>query len=108
MAISSGDRRHSVIIQVNKPISDKKGGFHDNWVNLYQVGAAIWPINAKEATKNETQTLSISHKVRIPFIPEFKAEWRILFGSRYLSIVSIRNPEEANIELELLCKEVLK
>jgi len=48
-----------------------------------------------------------THQIRIWYYAGIKASWRVKFGSRFFSIESIVNHEERNVQMDLLCKEVL-
>jgi SPP1 family predicted phage head-tail adaptor len=69
--------------------------------------AAIWPASAKEARENMREGLTVTHTVRMYYRDGIDATMRVLFGNRSFDIVSIINPEEADVYLDLVCAEIL-
>lgn len=105
----SGILRHSVEIQSVTCVPDGMGGQTDSWATKAggTVRAAIWPISAIEQVRAGAQTMIGTHRVRIRYFPGISGKDRIKFGTRYFAIVSVMDREERNIEMELLCREVL-
>ena len=100
-----GQLNKLVTIQYPTVVPDAMGGFTDTWVQAATAWAAIWPTSAKETVESNSLAMVVSHKIRIRHRSVFKPEWRIKFGNRYFSIVSIINPNEKNEWLDLMCKE---
>ena len=94
-----------VELQQPTTTSDGIGGFTTVFSTIYTCFAAVWPISANEQIKNQQTSMEITHRVRIRYKSGIDASYRIKFGSRYFSIVSVINPNESNKMLELLCKE---
>jgi SPP1 family predicted phage head-tail adaptor len=103
--IRSGDLNKRITFQAKTTTSDGMGGPVVTWADVATVWAAIWPTSANETVQANATTMVISHRVRIRFRSVLKASWKIKFGNRYFSIVSIINPNEANEYLDLMCKE---
>jgi SPP1 family predicted phage head-tail adaptor len=82
------------------------GGFSQTWSTAATVRAAIWPISATEQKRAAAPTMTITHQVRIRYYANLRGDWRIKFGSRYFSVVSIINTNEKNEILDIMCKEV--
>jgi SPP1 family predicted phage head-tail adaptor len=70
------------------------------------VYAAIWPTSAKEQKQAAAPQMTITHQIRIRYYEGLSASWRIKYGTRYFSIVSIIDFEERRIYMDLLCREV--
>jgi len=102
-----GDLRHRVELQSTASVSDGMGGETLTWSTQAIVRAAIWPIPAIEQIRGGAPTMIGTHRVRIRYYSDLDPSWRIKFGDRYFSIVSIVNPDERNRSQELLCKEVI-
>lgn len=100
-----GDLSHRVVLQYQTFAADAMGGSVATWVDAATVWAAIWPTSAKEAIAANATTMEITHRIRLRFRLGVKASWRIKFGTRYFAIVSIINPNERGVMLDLLCKE---
>lgn len=109
--INPGELRHKISIQqYSKLINDygeveiKNNGI---WIDVVTVRAAIYPLSGKEFFAAETVNSEITHKVKIRYIEGLKPSMRIVFNNRIFSIESIINFQEKNIELQLLCKELV-
>lgn len=94
-----------ITIQSKTSTTDNLGGYNDVWSDLVTVFAAIWPVSASDVVANNTTTMIISHRVRIRYRNGIMSNMRIKFGARYFAIVSIINVNEANKQLDLMCKE---
>jgi SPP1 family predicted phage head-tail adaptor len=102
-----GDLRHRVELQAFTTIADGMGGGTATWSTEDTVRAAIWPVSVSEQVKAGSPTMVATHKVRIRYNEDLRAEWRVKFGDRYFSIVSIVNKDEKNAQMDLLCREVV-
>ena len=103
----SGDLRHSIELQSYTSTPNGMGGFLQSWSTTATVWAAIWPTSASEQKKAAAPTMVATHQIRIRYYPGLSAAWRVRFGLRYFSIVSIVNHEEHNVQVDLLCREVV-
>ena len=110
--INPGELRHRIVIQ--KP-SDIQNGYgeieintNENWTDVATVRAGIYPISGKEFFAAETVNSEITHKVKIRYIEGLTSNMRIKFDERYFKIISPPiDFQEKNIELQLLCKELI-
>ena len=100
-----GDLRHRMDWQSPRRVSDGAGGWTTTYETLVRTWVAIWPIRANELVASGQRSLEVTHKIRMRYRPEITTDWRGKFGSRYFSIVSAINPNEANRTIDLLCKE---
>jgi SPP1 family predicted phage head-tail adaptor len=100
-----GSLNKRILFQSIVKTTDGMGGFTYTWKDEVTCWAAIWPLSASEAVRDMQIMMLITHKIRIRFRSEMYPSWRIKFGDRYFSIVSIVNPNEAGKTLDLLCKE---
>ena len=102
-----GDLNKIIDIQSKTRVADGIGGFTETWATQCSgIYAAIWPVSAKEQIQSDQMSMIITHRIRIRYRSRIKSDWRIKYANRYFSIMSIINPNEANGNLELLCKEV--
>lgn len=99
------DYRHLVSLQNRTQVSDNMGSTTGIWSDVVEVYAALWPIKAGELTKDGKLTMEVTHKIKIRYYPGVLPGWRILFGTRTFDILSIVNPDERNITLDLVCRE---
>ena len=107
MSSGSGIFRHSVELQAATSTPNGMGGFVDTWATQATVRAAIWPTSATEQKKAGAQTMVATHTIRIRYYPGVSASWRVKFGDRYFSIASIVNRDEKNVQVDLVCREVV-
>lgn len=101
-----GDYNKLIEFQAPSKISDDMGGFTNSYSTIFDVFAAIWPINAKDQIQSDQMVMEITHKIRIRYRRILKSNWRIKYSNRYFAIVSIINLNESNRSLELRCKEI--
>ena len=100
-----GDLSRRIELQSPVDVSDGMGGVTRAWNLEGIVWAAIWPVSATERIQANAPTLVISHRVRIRYRSDIKPDWRIKYGNRFLSVVSIINSNEADRQLDLMCRE---
>lgn len=100
-----GELNKRVTLQYPTVAKDSLGTPVTTWNDAATVWAAIWPVSANEIVKNNASVMIITHRIRIRFRSVLKSSWRIKFGNRYFSIVSIINPNEAREYLDIMCKE---
>lgn len=102
-----GPKRHLVELQSVSCTPDNMGGQTDVWTTEATVHASIWPMTAAEVIRAGSLTMVGTSKIRIRHYPGVRASWRVKFGTRYYSIISIVDFEERGREIELLCREII-
>jgi SPP1 family predicted phage head-tail adaptor len=100
-----GDLNKRVVLQRATSVADGMGGTTDTWTDQSEVWAAIWPTSASELVAANATTMVITHRVRIRYRDDIRPTWRVRYGERYFAIVSVVNPNENGVILDLLCKE---
>ena len=65
------------------------------------------PVSGREFIAFKQINAEISTKVNIRYLAGVTTEMRVLFKDRTFEINSIINPEEKNVSLLLMCKEVV-
>jgi SPP1 family predicted phage head-tail adaptor len=103
--MSIGDLNQRITIQSQTRTADGMGGWTETWATLATVWAAVWPVSAREILKAGQTSMEITHRIKIRYRAGVDPSYRILFGTRYFSIMSIINVGERGEWLELLCKE---
>lgn len=104
--MSIGDLRHKIELQAPTKVSDGMGGFSTVFSAVASsIAAAIWPVSASDTIQANATVMVISHRIRIRYRSVLKTSWRIKFGNRYFTIVSITCPNEAREWLDIMCKE---
>lgn len=109
---SGGKKRHYIQIQRPSDIDDGQGGITRSWDSrtgsfiVWEGFARIRPLNARERFYTGKEEQQTTHRIEIDFAEEVKPKYRILFGDRILHIDGIRNIDEGNHELQLMCSEL--
>lgn len=103
----SGDLRHTIELQSYTSTPDGMGGETASWSTEATVRAAIWPVSVNEQLRAAAPTAVGTHKIRIRYYSGLSAAWRVKFGTRYFSIVSVVDANEKHEQIDLLCREVL-
>ncbi|WNF31640.1 phage head closure protein [Aeribacillus composti] len=108
--INPGEYRHIITIQQKTKIQNDYGEEIEDWVDLVTTRAGIYPISGKEFFAAETVNSEVTHKVNMRYIPNkhISPDMRVKFGDRYFHIESVINFQEKNVELQLMCKELVK
>jgi SPP1 family predicted phage head-tail adaptor len=105
--MNAGTLRHQIELQSFTSTPNGMGGFSQTWSTAATVRAAIWPTSATEQKRAAAPTMVGTHTIRIRYYSGLLASWRIKFGTRFFSIVSIIDKDEEHVQVDLLCREVL-
>jgi SPP1 family predicted phage head-tail adaptor len=100
-----GDLNKQIELQYTTKVPDNMGGFVNTFVTSATVWATIWPTSANEMVAANATSMVVTHKIRIRFRTAIKPSWRIKYGDKFYSIVSIINPNMANRWLDIMAKE---
>jgi SPP1 family predicted phage head-tail adaptor len=108
-----GDRPHRVILQnpIGPPIPDGDGGSTQAYVDLTPpaLSVKIAPATAQDLERVAAGTVvsQATHLVSAPYHPQVTTQTRLLFNGRSFSVNGLANLEERNVELVLVCTEVV-
>tara|TARA_R100000655_G_scaffold99311_1_gene143113 strand:+ start:162 stop:482 length:321 start_codon:yes stop_codon:yes gene_type:complete len=102
----AGALRHRLIIQSVGNTLDDYGDLSNSYSNVATVWGSISPISGGEQEIADEITGVVTHRVKIRYKSGVTCQDRISYNSRTFQIESVRNWDERNIFLELLCKEV--
>jgi SPP1 family predicted phage head-tail adaptor len=105
--MNPGELRHRITIQKLVNTQDTFGQPVEQWSNVVTVWASVNPIVGKEFFAAETVNSEVSHKIRIRYKQDITPDMRIKFKDRYFSIQSVIDYQERNMELQLMCKELV-
>jgi len=106
--VRAGNNKHPVTIQtVTKADDDFSTNAAETVVTFGKARASIRPVSADERTKNGKLTMEITHGIRIRYREGVTPGMKIIKdrGNRSFRIVSILNPEEIGVAMDLMCKE---
>jgi SPP1 family predicted phage head-tail adaptor len=105
--LNNGNLRHRITFQKQTEAQNDYGEEIKDWVDEATVWASINPISGKEFFSAEKVSSEVSHKINMRYTPGISPDMRIRFNERFFSIISVINFQERNIELQLLCKELI-
>ena len=103
-----GQLRHRVTLPSPSGTRDAVGERSTTWTNVATVWASVEPLSTSERHIAAQAHAFVSHRVTLRYEPpvaSVDASWRVLFGERVLTIEGVRNLNERNVTLELVCTE---
>jgi SPP1 family predicted phage head-tail adaptor len=108
--VQIGKLRHRVTIQKPDPsaVRDAVGERSTTWIDVITCWASVVPTSTSERNIAAQAHSFVSHRVTLRWCSELStidASWRVLFGERALPIEGVRNLDERNQVLELVCVE---
>jgi SPP1 family predicted phage head-tail adaptor len=105
--MKAGDLRHRVTLQQPVAGSNTIGEIVNTWADVATVWAAVEPATGSWYYAGQQAESKVDGRVRIRYRSDVLPTWRIKFGDRYLTIVSILNPNERNKETVIMYTEQL-
>lgn len=103
----AGRLRHRVTIQEFVKLSeDGIGGSINEWINVATVWARVIPLNGRELVIAQQIMPETTHRVEMRYKGGLNSKMRLLHRGRVLDNISIKNIDELNKEIHLLCREV--
>lgn len=106
----AGVLRHYVRLEnPGAAVPDGEGGFTQTFTRLADVWAQIMPATARDLERVTAGTAlsTATHVVTIRYRVGVTTQTRVIFGARIFQVTGVSNPEERNIELVLVCVEVV-
>ena len=102
--IDPGKLRERITVQIASGTTNALGETVLSWANSSAVWASVEGVSAREALISGQQETSVTHKVRLRYLPGLAQQMRLAWRGRTLEITSML--EHANrSEHELLCQE---
>ena len=96
-----------VTFQTNTPTVNSIGEYVDTYADTFTVWAAVEPLTGRLLFEAQQASSQVQGRVRIRYRTGVTSSMRMSYDTRYLKILSIINPKEANEELQVLYKEWL-
>ncbi len=100
-----GQLRVRLTIQTFTETQDDTHRTRKVWADYKIVWAKIEPVKGLVMLDTKQVGVGVTHKVWIRYLPHITTEKWILFDSRRFRIRAVRNLDERNRFLELLCEE---
>ena len=101
-----GKLNKRVNIQSSELVRDPAGQSLPQWTTDDEVWAKISPATGRELYAGEQVKAEVTHTVLIRYYDGLTTKHRIEFGSRIFDINFIKDIDERNRYMQLLCKEV--
>ncbi len=104
----AGLLRNSVVIKSPSRATGADGKVTVTWTTtVATVWASIEPLTGKEFMESQQMKNTVTHRIRIRHLAGVVPTYRVEFDSRVFNIEYVLNADERNIEMELMCKEVV-
>lgn len=102
--IDPGKLRERVTVQIASGTTNALGETVLSWADSSAVWASVEGVSAREALAAGQQETSVSHKVRLRFLPGLTQQMRFAWRGRTLEIVSLLEHGNRS-EHEAICTE---
>lgn len=108
MAIPSGQRRHLLTLETpGAMVPDGDGGYLEGWDPIAEVWGSLAPAAKAdlETIIAGTVTALLPYLAVVPYVAGVTTDARLTFNGRTFAILAVRNVDERNIQLEIVCEE---
>jgi len=106
--MEAGKLRHYITLStLSTTTRDEFGGFTEVFATAASVWGSIEPMSGRELESAQQVHGEATTKVTMRYTTHAAITSRIDYGSHTYEIVDIQNPEERNIELVCICKELI-
>ena len=102
--IRAGDLRERVTVQIASGTTNALGETVLAWSNSTAVWASVEGVSAREALSFGQQETTVTHRVRMRYLPGLTQDMRLSWRSRTLEIVSLLEHGHRS-EHEAICEE---
>ena len=102
--IDAGKLRERVTVQIASGSTNALGETVLTWNNSTSVWASVEGVSAREALISGQQDVSITHKVRLRYLPGLNQQHRFAWRNRTLEIVSLLEHDNRSVH-EAICTE---
>lgn len=106
--MNAGKLRHRITIQQQQESTkDSYGALVESWLD---VAASIWasvePLSGREFYAAQQVNSETTTRITIRYRSGVISKMRAVYGERIYDILSVIDPEERHIEMQLMCKEL--
>lgn len=102
--IDAGKLRDRVTVQIASGTTNALGETVLSWANSTAVWANVEGVSAREALEAGKQEVTVTHRVRMRYLPGLTQNMRFAVGNRTLDIVSLLEHNNRS-EHEAICVE---
>lgn len=109
----SGRLRHWVVVEKKAKTRDTYGAEVIAWTTNIATWASVSPIRGSNYFASQQLQTAVSHQVTMRYQTLANSTkiqpgyCRVKYDGRVLNVISVLNPDERNISLELMCTEEL-
>lgn len=103
-----GKLRHRITLVSYEILKDDIGSEKRKWKKIDTVWASLEPLSGRELMATGMEKAEATIRVTIRYRKDMGPNLCIRFGSRVFEVISAINPEEKNIFLTLMCKELIQ
>ena len=100
-----GDLRHRIVLERPERTPDGLGGAEVEWMPVATVWAAIRPLGERRGLIADQAEERLRLEVTIRHRSDVASGWRVLHGTRTLSVEQAHDPDERGAWLRLLAEE---
>lgn len=108
VAIPIGERPHKVVLEnPGAAVPDGDGGYTEGWDPVATLYGQVSPASAADIRRvvAGTVTALLPYLVVVPYVPNVTTQTRVTYHGRTFAIQAVRNVDERNIRLEIICEE---
>jgi SPP1 family predicted phage head-tail adaptor len=106
--MDSGILRYWATYQTPVRSEDTYGDVVATHIDAFSIYISLDPIRANEVIKNRSEQMNATHKIRCRYSSLINSSGRFVYQGRSFDIFSVINPNNKNVELEILVNEVVK
>lgn len=105
--MDAGKLNRCIAIQTSSAIRDSYGAETLAWTAFATAWARITPTGGSERYINRQIVAEATHEIAIRYVAGVTPKMRVLYGSRVFDILQVHNLDEKNVELRLICRELV-
>ncbi len=102
-----GPLRHRITIEHPVETQAGDGSVVTDWETFTAAWASVEPLIGREYFAQEREQATVSHKIRMRYLPGITHKMRVAWGTRIFEVESVLNVGERNRELLLMTSEAV-
>ena len=108
--VNAGALRH--VVDLQKKVNsgpNAQGAPTDTWTTQFaNVRAEIRPLRGDQYFAAQNMASIVDVKIRVRYHVGIKPAWRVVWGTRIFTVISVIDPEMRKIYADLMCKEIME
>ena len=105
---SIAERAHRLTLEnPGDPVPDGDGGFIEGWTVIAALWGRLAPASAADLERivAGTVTAILPYLAVVPYVDGVTTLTRLVYHGRYFAVMAVRNVDERNVRLEIICEE---